>query len=56
MNAEDDAYYRKGTARVHAELARLNTASSMAYPRETLLCVANEAVVVRGGGPGPLRP
>ena len=37
MNAEDDVYYRTETARVHAELVRLDLTDVLKHPRETLL-------------------
>ena len=37
MNAEDDVYYRTETARVHAELVRLDLSVALRHPRETLL-------------------
>ena len=37
MNAEDDVYYRTETARVHAELVRLDLSVELRYLRETLL-------------------
>ena len=37
MNAEDDVYYRTETARVHAELVRLDLSVAPRHPRETLL-------------------
>ena len=37
MNAEDDVYYRTETARVHAELVRLDLSVELLHPRETLL-------------------
>ena len=37
MNAVDDVYYRTETARVHAELVRLDLSVALRHPRETLL-------------------
>ena len=37
MNAEDDVFYRTETARVHAELVRLDLSVELLHPRETLL-------------------
>ena len=37
MNAEDDVYYRTETARVNAELIRLDLSQEFRWPRETLL-------------------
>ena len=37
MNAEDDAYFRTETARVHAELVRFSMQGDIKHPRETLL-------------------
>ena len=37
MNAEDDVYYRTKTARVHAELVRLDLSVELLHPRQTLL-------------------
>ena len=37
MNAEDDVYYRTETARVNAELVRLDLEQEFSWPREVLL-------------------
>ena len=37
MNAEDDVYYRTETARVNAELVRLDLDQEFRWPRHTLL-------------------
>ena len=38
MNAQDDVFDRAETARVHAELVRLDVSVELLHPRETLLC------------------